>query len=96
MPILLGCGSLSTIAMAQTEHPLQRRSRPATRSDFLLRSLNMIQTPKIVTAKGDVIASREGYSVRADNIVWNRTTGQVLAEGNIRAVGPDGDVRLWR
>lgn len=46
----------------------------------------------IVTARGNVIVSREGYRLRADTIVWHRKTGQVTATGNIRAVSPNGDV----
>ena len=30
--------------------------------------------------------------MRADTIVWNRTSGEVTAEGGVRAVGPEGDV----
>ncbi len=45
-----------------------------------------------VTASGNVIASREGYTLRADTIVWDRRTGKVVASGNIRSVGPEGDV----
>jgi LPS-assembly protein len=33
----------------------------------------------------------EGNSVRADRIVWNRRTGEVRAEGNVRVVNPAGD-----
>jgi LPS-assembly protein len=47
---------------------------------------------EIVTAKGDVVVNRDGYTVRADNVVWNRTSGEVTALGSIRAVGPEGDV----
>ena len=45
-----------------------------------------------VTASGNVIASREGYTLRADTIVWDRRSGKVTASGNIRSVGPKGDV----
>jgi LPS-assembly protein len=47
---------------------------------------------EIVTAKGDVIVNRDGYTMRADNVVWNRTSGEVTANGSVRAVGPEGDV----
>lgn len=45
-----------------------------------------------VTARGNVIAKREGYTLRADTIVWDRRSGRVTATGNIRSVGPEGDV----
>lgn len=46
----------------------------------------------VVTARGNVIVSRDGYRLRADTIVWNRNTGKVTATGGIQAVGPKGDV----
>ena len=46
----------------------------------------------VVTAKGNVIVSREGYTLRADTVVWNRKSGEVTANGNIRSIGPRGDV----
>ncbi len=45
-----------------------------------------------VTASGNVIASRDGYTLRADTIVWDRRSGKVTASGNIRSVGPEGDI----
>ena len=46
----------------------------------------------VVTAKGNVIVRREGYTLRADTVVWNRKSGEVTANGNIRSIGPRGDV----
>ena len=92
MPILLGCGSLSTIAMAQSEVPTAAPQQTSDQIGFSAAVVEYDSNTEIVTAKGEVVASRDGYAVRADNIVWNRTTGQVVAEGNIRTVGPEGDV----
>lgn len=93
MPILLGCGSMSSIAIAQTEAPAaEKPQQTGDQIGFSAAVVEYDSNTEVVTAKGDVIANREGYTVRADNIFWNRTTGQVVAEGNVRAVGPDGDV----
>jgi len=51
---------------------------------------------EVVTAKGNVVLRREGkagemQSVRADTVSWNRKSGQILAEGNIRLVDEDGN-----
>ena len=46
----------------------------------------------IVAAKGNVKLDREGYTLRADQVVWNRKTGAVTAAGNVRTIGPEGDV----
>ncbi len=45
----------------------------------------------IVTISGDVRLFREGNRLRADKVVWNRKTGQVLASGNIAVTNPEGD-----
>ena len=46
----------------------------------------------IVTATGDVRLFREGNRLRADRVVWNRGTGQVVATGNIAVTNPQGDI----
>jgi LPS-assembly protein len=45
-----------------------------------------------VTASGDVRMTSEGNKLRAERVVWNRTTDEVRAEGNVRIVNPGGDV----
>ncbi|MFM5886514.1 MAG: LPS-assembly protein LptD, partial [Novosphingobium sp.] len=43
------------------------------------------------TAFGNVVLRRGDQSMRADQVVWNRKTGRILATGNIRFVDPDGN-----
>jgi LPS-assembly protein len=45
----------------------------------------------VVTATGSVRMQREGNYVAADQIVWNRKTGEVRAVGNVVAINPQGD-----
>jgi LPS-assembly protein len=81
---------MPTIAVAQEAQPAA-----AAREDqigFSAASVEYDSNTEIVIARGDVIATRDGYTVRADSIVWDRTSGEVTAEGSIRAVGPEGDV----
>ena len=92
MPILLGCGALPTVAMAQTAASAETTQQTSDQIGFSAAVVEYDSNAEVVTARGDVIANRDGYSVRADTIIWNRTTGQVVAEGNIRTVGPEGDV----
>lgn len=47
---------------------------------------------EIVTATGNVVLNRDGYTLFADKVVWNRTTGIVMASGNIRSLGPGGEI----
>lgn len=45
----------------------------------------------VVTVSGDVRLFREGYRLRADKVVWDRGTGQVIATGDVAATNPEGD-----
>ncbi len=45
----------------------------------------------IVTVKGDVRMFRDGSRLRADQVVWNRRTGAVIATGDIAVTNPEGD-----
>jgi LPS-assembly protein len=45
----------------------------------------------VVVASGDVILRTGDQSVRADQVRWNRTTGQIVANGNIRFVDENGN-----
>jgi LPS-assembly protein len=50
------------------------------------------ESTNIVTASGEVRMTREGYRLSANNVTWNRGSGQVRAEGSVRIVNPGGDV----
>jgi len=45
----------------------------------------------VVTASGAVRMNREGNYLAADEVVWNRKTGEVRANGNVVAMTPQGD-----
>jgi len=45
----------------------------------------------LVTASGEVRMSREGNYLAADEVVWNRKTGEVRAVGHVVVVSPQGD-----
>ncbi|HEV7234286.1 MAG TPA: LPS-assembly protein LptD, partial [Sphingorhabdus sp.] len=104
--LFLGCAVIPQAAMAQDvtqqtpdllETPdllAQGDVQQATGDQigFSAATVEYDSNTEIVTAKGDVIVNRDGYTLRADNIVWNRTSGEVTANGSVRAVGPEGDV----
>src|SRR5205085_5322940 len=58
---------------------------------FEANQVSYDQTGDTVTASGNVILSSQDQSVRADNVSWNRATGQVVATGNIRFVDENGN-----
>jgi LPS-assembly protein len=47
---------------------------------------------ELVTASGDVRMNSEGNNLRAERVVWNRTSDEVRAEGNVRLVTPEGNI----
>ncbi len=59
---------------------------------FAAEQVNYDSDADIVTASGNVVLNRDGYSLAADSVVWNRKTGEVRADGNMRSIGPNGDI----
>ena len=45
----------------------------------------------VVTASGAVRLQRDGNHVAADEVFWNRNTGEVRAKGNVVVMNPQGD-----
>jgi LPS-assembly protein len=58
--------------------------------DFESDSLSYDEKAEIVTASGKVVATRDGYKLEADEVIYNRKTGQVEARGNVVLTSPDG------
>jgi LPS-assembly protein len=59
--------------------------------DFAAGALSYENESDIVTATGNVRMTRGDDRVRADRIIWNRSTGQVRAEGSVIVTSADGD-----
>ncbi|MEQ8310150.1 MAG: LPS assembly protein LptD [Sphingopyxis sp.] len=68
---------------------------PATTDEqqigFAADNLHYDGDADIVTAEGNVQMNRDAIEMRADKVIWNRTTGQVMAEGNVMIRNPEGD-----
>jgi len=63
----------------------------ADQVSFAADALDYDDDSQIVTATGDVRMLRNGSRLRADKVVWNRTTGDVNASGNVAVINPGGD-----
>ncbi|MET0181022.1 MAG: LPS assembly protein LptD, partial [Novosphingobium sp.] len=61
---------------------------------FEADSLEYQDEADTVTATGNVVLVRDDQSVRADAVTWNRTTGAIVATGNIRFLDADGNLLL--
>jgi LPS-assembly protein len=59
--------------------------------DFSSDELVYDTSVEVVTATGNVRMTSEGNNLRADRVIWNRQSGEVRAEGNVRIVNPQGD-----
>ncbi|MBA4047862.1 MAG: LPS-assembly protein LptD, partial [Sphingomonas sp.] len=66
-------------------------SKEEEQIQFSANELTYDTDTDIITASGDVRMYREGDRLRADSIIWNRKTGQVVARGNIVVTNPGGD-----
>jgi LPS-assembly protein len=58
---------------------------------FSAAQLDYDDTGDIVTATGDVRMLRQGSRLRADTVVWNRKTDEMVATGHVAVVNPGGD-----
>ena len=69
-----------------------RTRRPSTKSiDFSADQVSYDSDAELVTATGEVRMSRDGNYLAADQVTWNRKTGEVRALGNVVVVNPQGD-----
>jgi LPS-assembly protein len=70
-------------------------ARPATAPDqiveFTADTVSYDDNADIVTASGEVRLNRDGNYLAADQVIWNRKTGQVYAKGNVVLLTPQGD-----
>ncbi len=100
-----GVGARLTLAMVLIASPaiLAAQNPPATPApveapaadprqiDFEATELSYNNQSETVTARGNVILRSEDRSVRADEVTWDRTSGRIIATGNIRMVDEAGN-----
>lgn len=92
---LLLAGAAAPLA-AQDDGPAPPADAAATTPsrraiDFEATQLSYDNETDTVTASGHVILRSEDRSVRADAVSWDRTTGRIIATGNIRMVDEAGN-----
>lgn len=83
--------TLSANAQALAAQPGSSSSEPEE-IEFSADSINYDFENDVVVARGNVELTRQGYRLRADNVTWNRKTGLVTADGDVRTTSPDGDI----
>lgn len=90
LPLLL-CAPVAIQAQEVQEAPAPAAPEEAVVA-FSADQLIYEDSADTVIATGEVRMNREGYSLRADRVTWNRVTGEVRAEGDVRVVSPEGDI----
>ncbi len=73
----------------KSENGTEAKAEPVI--NFSAERVDYDSNAEVVTAAGNVILIREGYQLRADTVIWDRKSGEVTAQGNIRSIGPEGD-----
>lgn len=89
----LMASALSANAHAQTpDAEPDSTSNEPEEIEFSADTINYDFENDVVVARGNVELTRQGYRLRADNVTWNRKTGLVTADGDVRTTSPDGDI----
>jgi LPS-assembly protein len=92
LPLLV---SLSAAAGAQSTEPVApvpvRAPKPDQIIGFSADQVTYDSDADLVTATGDVRMSREGNYLAANQVVWDRKSGQVRAQGSVVLLTPQGD-----
>ncbi len=71
--------------------PPEPDTTPARAIAFEASTVSYDSDSDTVIAEGDVVLRSDDQSVRADAVSWNRTSGEIVATGNVRAVDEDGN-----
>jgi LPS-assembly protein len=96
LPLILALGepaAAQTIAApAATADPAAAPTAgPNQPVDFSADIVTYDTQADVLTAEGRVRLARDGNYVVADKVTWTRSTGQVVATGNVVATNPQGD-----
>ena len=78
-------------ASGQSTDASAAQTAQTTTIEFSADGVSYDSGADIVTASGAVRMSREGNYLAADQVVWNRKTGKVRAQGSVVMVTPQGD-----
>lgn len=86
--------SLPAAAEAQSKPVAPAPAVPPDENQIVTFSADQVSYDSdadVLTASGEVRMSREGNYLAADQVIWDRKSGQVYAKGNVVMVTPQGD-----
>ena len=92
LPLLLAWSGVAQAQDAVASQPAAPAPAPAEpQVDFSADEVVYESEAERITASGAVRMSRDGNYLAADRVSWDRTSGRVVAEGNVVVVNPEGD-----
>ena len=65
--------------------------QPGDVIEFAADSMDYSDTDQVIVAHGNVRINRDGYKLSADEVQYDRGSGQVTARGNVITVDPSGN-----
>ena len=93
--MVLGAPATASAQPAAASPPVEPDAAAAAATEpmveFSADQVSYDSDNELVTAAGAVRMSRDGNYLAADQVVWNRKTGEVRAAGNVVVVNPQGD-----
>jgi LPS-assembly protein len=89
LPVLLTLPA-ATVAAARTPPPAAE-TRPEEIVTFSADQVTYDSNADLVSASGEVRMNRDGNYLAADQVVWDRKSGEVRAKGNVVLLTPQGD-----
>src|SRR6185503_17361118 len=90
LPMLLGAPGIA-VAQQATPETNENTGDSGPVVNFSADQVSYDSDNELVTASGAVRMSRDGNYLAADQVTWNRETGEVRAAGNVVVVNPPGD-----
>ena len=81
----------TTAAEPPQSQPEGQPGANSSQITFEASGANYDDANNTVSVFGNVILRRGDQSIRADQLTWNRATGEIVAQGNIRFVDEDGN-----
>ena len=89
LPLILAFPGAALAQEAVAPPPTEAPPDPVI--DFSADEVIYENSSDTVTALGQVRMSRDGNHLAADQVSWDRTSGRVVAKGNVVVVTPEGD-----
>ena len=83
--------AVSPTPAKESDSGMASLAQPGDVIEFASDTMSYSNDDQVVTATGNVQINRQGYKLRADEVQYDRGSGQVEARGNVVTVDPSGN-----